>query len=221
MSKRHRWRKPSDGTGSCKDCGMLRRKIGSAGMEYKKAGSAEWIPNPDFVLPCEPAAANPAGGKDKGGRPCLLTSAVQAKIVEEIEAGNYFSTATELAGIGKRTSGDWKARGEKDAEAGLDTKFSRFLLAVKEAEAKSEAHAVEKIRSAMPENWQAAMAYLERKFPERWGRRDRLKVEFSEAVEKEAAASVARMIVAFREDNPEVADAALEILKAQRERAKE
>ena len=29
----------------------------------------------------------------------------------------------------------------------------------------------------MEENWQAAMAYLERKFPQRWGRHDRLSVD--------------------------------------------
>lgn len=29
----------------------------------------------------------------------------------------------------------------------------------------------------MADNWQAAMTYLERKYPERWGRRDRLKID--------------------------------------------
>ena len=29
----------------------------------------------------------------------------------------------------------------------------------------------------MAENWTAAMTFLERKFPQRWGRRDRMPVE--------------------------------------------
>ena len=42
-----------------------------------------------------------------------------------------------------------------------------------------EHHRLAIVQKHMVENWLAAMTYLERKFPERWGRRDRLRVEIN------------------------------------------
>jgi hypothetical protein len=42
---------------------------------------------------------------------------------------------------------------------------------VQRAEADSEVHAVATVRKAMPENWRSAVEFLERRFPDRWRRR--------------------------------------------------
>lgn len=52
--------------------------------------------------------------------------------------------------------------------------FSALLV---KAEAQAEARAVGNVVAAGANSWQAAMTYLERKYPERWGRRDRMSLE--------------------------------------------
>jgi hypothetical protein len=58
-------------------------------------------------------------------------------------------------------------RGER-ARSG---KFRQFWQSVKEAENEAEVRAVAIIQKQMPDNWRAALSFLERKFPKRWGRR--------------------------------------------------
>ena len=108
-----------------------------------------------------------------GGRQTKLTAEVQDTIVRAIEVGNYASVAAGAAGIGERTYWRWMEQGERDAEAGKDSIYQRFRQAVKKAEDEAEVAAVAYVRRAMPGNWQAAMTYLERKHPAKWGRRDR------------------------------------------------
>lgn len=106
--------------------------------------------------------------KESGpGRPSKLTPKVQETIVAVIRAGNYSSVAAEYAGIGRSTFYHWLELGEQQ-ESGC---YREFLDAVRGAESEAEIRAVATIQKHMPKNWQAAMAYLERKFPQRWGRR--------------------------------------------------
>jgi hypothetical protein len=52
-----------------------------------------------------------------------------------------------------------------------DGPYRAFRDAVKSAESEAEVRAVAIIQRHMGTNWQAAMTYLERKYPSRWGRR--------------------------------------------------
>jgi len=61
-------------------------------------------------------------------------------------------------------------RGE-NAKSG---QYLQFFHAVKEAEAEAERRMVEMWVAQIPENWQAARDFLERRFPDRWSRRERL-----------------------------------------------
>jgi hypothetical protein len=101
------------------------------------------------------------------GRPCKLTPEVQEKICRAIRAGNYAYIAAEYAGVGKSTYHRWMQLGEQQ-ESGP---FREFRDAVKNAESEAEVRAVAIIQRHMETNWQAAMTFLERKFPKRWGRR--------------------------------------------------
>ena len=114
-----------------------------------------------------------AKGRKTGGRMAKLTPEVQEKIVSAIRAGNYANVAAEYAGIGERTFYRWLHNGQ-EAQSGI---YRQFWRAVKSAERESEVRAVAIIQKHMADNWQAAMTYLERKYPDRWGRRDRLKID--------------------------------------------
>lgn len=96
-----------------------------------------------------------------------LTPALQKRITDSIRAGNYAFVAAQQAGIHEATYHAWRARGRKEGK-GI---YREFDEAVEMAEAEAEAVAVMYVRRAMGESWQAAMTYLERKFPDRWGKR--------------------------------------------------
>lgn len=107
------------------------------------------------------------------GRRTKLTPEVQEKIVSVIRAGNYCSIATEYAGITRRTYFRWLRRG-MDEGSGI---YWDFAQAVQKAESEAEIRAVATIQQHMTKSWQAAMTFLERKYPERWGRKSRIQIE--------------------------------------------
>lgn len=107
------------------------------------------------------------------GRLCKLTPEIQQKVVAALRAGNYAHVAAEYAGIDRATFYRWMQRGRESTRG----KFSDFCEAVKNAEREAEVRAVAVIQNHMADNWQAAMTYLERKYPDRWGRRDRVSLE--------------------------------------------
>ena len=114
-----------------------------------------------------------ANRRKTGGRQTKLTPEIQEKIVSAIRAGNFAAVAAGYAGICESTFYRWIQKG-KEAKSGI---YCEFREAIKSAENESEVRAVAHIQKHMTKNWQAAMTYLERKHPDRWGRRDRLKVE--------------------------------------------
>jgi transposase len=101
------------------------------------------------------------------GRRSKLTAEVQEKIVRVIRAGNYAYIAAEYAGIGQSTFYRWLEQGEAQTTG----PYRDFREAVKAAEREAEIRAVATVQQHMGKSWQAAMTYLERKFPQRWGRR--------------------------------------------------
>jgi acyl-homoserine lactone acylase PvdQ len=72
---------------------------------------------------------------------------------------------------------DWVRRGIKEYQEGVDNRFSRFAVAVKRAMARAEAEDVENIKRHAAREWTASAWRLERKFPDRWGKRDQLSVK--------------------------------------------
>ncbi len=92
---------------------------------------------------------------------------VQA-FLDAVQAGNYIDTACHLADLSKVTVYDWIKRGE----AGEDN-YVAFANNVKRAQARAEAEAVVRVRKAAddPRFWAAEMTFLERRHPEKWGRR--------------------------------------------------
>lgn len=110
-----------------------------------------------------------------GGRPTKLTPEVQEKIVSAIRAGNYAQVAARYAGIGETTFYAWMKRG-REAKRG---KFAEFQKAVKKAESDAEVRCVALMHKHMETNWTAAMTFLERKFPDRWARTNRITLDLN------------------------------------------
>lgn len=109
---------------------------------------------------------------------CKLTPELQECIVQNIENGNYISVAAQCAGINKTTHNRWMEKGRNAIERGdYENEFAQYFEAVTTARAKAEGTNVFVIKQATHDNWQAAAWWLERTFPERWGRRDRTQIE--------------------------------------------
>jgi hypothetical protein len=91
-----------------------------------------------------------------------VTEAVRLALIH----GMTFESACECGGISKQTGYDWLKRGESGEEP-----FLTFSDAVKKAQALGEYALVRTIQDATVKHWQAAAWLLERRFPEKWGRR--------------------------------------------------
>lgn len=83
--------------------------------------------------------------------------------------GNYRETACKLAGISKASFYRWLELAEAGDEGAIAMRD-----AIEKAEAAAESQMVQAVRRAgeLPQYWAAAATHLERKFPDRWGRRD-------------------------------------------------
>jgi transposase len=106
------------------------------------------------------------------GRPSSLTPEVQRKICEAVAAGNYYQAAAAYGGITYSCLLKWMQHGRK-ARRG---KFFQFFRAVKKAEAEAEVRMVAQWQKQIPDNWPAARDFLARRFPKRWGPKDRHEV---------------------------------------------
>src|SRR5262245_5737423 len=104
------------------------------------------------------------------GRHSVITDTVMvAEFLTAIERGNYLSTAADLAGIHENTIAVWLKRGEAGEQP-----YNRFQWAYKRALAHAEAQMVDCVRAAAqtgPQYWAAGMTYLERRQPDKWGKR--------------------------------------------------
>lgn len=93
--------------------------------------------------------------------------------------GNYLETSAILAGVHKNTVYNWLKDGHKAAalqEKGkqLDDYQSKcldFLGVIKKAEAEAERLALVTLSAMAGEAWQSIAWRLERRHPDRWGRR--------------------------------------------------
>jgi hypothetical protein len=89
-----------------------------------------------------------------------------------IEQGNYAIHACSACSVSNSSYYDWLRRGELDSVAGDDTIFSQFQHAIKEAEGKAVVFHMANIHAAAEAGkWEASMTWLERRFPDLFGKR--------------------------------------------------
>jgi transposase len=118
-----------------------------------------------------------------GGRPTKLDAERQERIVLLLRQGNYVETAAALAGIDKTTLYDWLRRGMRARDLAAADKeveerelpYAEFSHAIERALAEGEAFHLSIIAKAASEGvWQASAWTLERRYPDRYGRRERI-----------------------------------------------
>ncbi len=102
-----------------------------------------------------------------------FTSRRKSAILRKMREGHYAKTAAETSGITEQTLYNWLKKGE---DPDRHPKHAAFLEAYRKAEATAEERAIKAIQAAFPEDWRAAMTYLERRHPERWARRQNVDV---------------------------------------------
>jgi hypothetical protein len=118
------------------------------------------------------------------GRPTKFNKEIAERICKLVADGNYFDTACQVVGIDYQTFRNWVVKGEQDGKG----QFFDFFVSIKRAEAEAEAKRVELILKAggLGGDWKANAWYLERKYPDRWGKLDRLEAKVkSENVNKQ------------------------------------
>lgn len=126
-----------------------------------------------------------------GRKPLLLKKPdLGERIAKMLAAGHYVNVACGAAGVSEASFYSWLEKGEavresvQDAEDqdeardGLtdrDRAFLEFLEAVEKGSAACEVRHLRRIDKASEDGtWQASAWFLERRFPRRWGRFDRV-----------------------------------------------
>lgn len=107
------------------------------------------------------------------------------KLIEEaaklIKSGNYASVVCKYFGIDESTWYRWLEKGERIKNE--NNIYRKFFNAIKKAEATAEGRNVAIIQDAAQTTWQAAAWYLERKYPDRWGKKDQMDLNHSGGIE--------------------------------------
>jgi hypothetical protein len=116
----------------------------------------------------------------------MLTPKLREDLLKMIVAGNYIETAAAYVGIAQQTLREWMRRGEREAQRlysdpdarpiKSEGKYLEISQAIRQAQAESEVRDVVLIGRAAQEQWQAAAWRLERRYPDRWGKKERHEV---------------------------------------------
>lgn len=145
-----------------------------------------------------PARRTTDGETTELGRPLLLDADLSAELSALLRRGLTQTDACLVAGVPRSTFYDWLSRGRDLWEThGADGRVPADIVAtltieelvlldfsdaIAGARAVGKYDALVAIRSGMTDDWRAAAWYLERSFPDEFGRRDRIEVETDETV---------------------------------------
>lgn len=164
-------------------------------------------------------------GRPPGPR-AKLNEEITSRMVSALGSGSYREQAARYAGIGMTTMYRYLEKGEADEAEDKQSPEREFRERVLGAEADAEIRAVGLIRQAaqgrpesrrvlddgtvlttpaQPPTWQAAAWLLERKHPDRWGRRSRLDVDANVTADIEVVHNKAVEVVPDADRRLEVA----------------
>lgn len=142
------------------------------------------------------------------GRPAhkLMDDDLINELINYIKVGNYVNTACAAVGISEAMYYKWMRMGleveeslsgrENEDELRERMEEGELVLGltaiqvrswnvrreITKATAMGEAYAVAMVRSQMPNQWAAAMTFLERRFPGKWKRREQIDIGQEEQV---------------------------------------
>jgi len=93
------------------------------------------------------------------------------RFITAIKAGNYQNAACAYAGIGETTILRWMELGRK---SNSPKEYKDLVAAVEQAELEAEANAVLQWRIHMKTDYRAIRDFMERRYPRRWGRTEKI-----------------------------------------------
>lgn len=108
------------------------------------------------------------------GRPSKLSEKVKEKFFAAISNGHTYESSCALAGISERAFYQWKAKGTDNNEK-RNSEYVQFVQELAEKEALAKIKLLSDIQKS--DSWQAKAWILERRWPEEWGRKDKVSVE--------------------------------------------
>lgn len=113
-------------------------------------------------------------GKNKGGRPTLLTPERMEKIGRIIKKGLSYEDASLAGNITYNTFNNWMKRGKEDTEG----PYFEFFQYIKGCELEGKEENLDNISEAGRNGqWQASAWLLERRYPLEYGRKDRISAD--------------------------------------------
>lgn len=163
----------------------------------------------------------------RGQKSKILDEATRKTVIDSVAMGLTYEVACANASVSYRSFRNWVLRGQR--AIGNKALFKRrkeqiyiqFVQDIQKAEAQAETVLIRRVRDASkePTRWQAAAWLLERRYPERYGRRDRVAMEHSGDQENPIPleVSVAEEMIEMIYGGSE----ALEKLRRQREQERE
>jgi hypothetical protein len=109
------------------------------------------------------------------GAPSKFNEERAEKLLQAVRGGNYLETAARYAGLSYHTLRRWVLKAD-DPDA--PPEYREFKEALEKARADAEVASLAKIQKAGSEGaWQASAWFLERSWPERWGKRETNRIE--------------------------------------------
>lgn len=117
-----------------------------------------------------------------GHKRSKLTPELIEKMSGIMAQGHYFITACNACDIDKTTAYKWINQGELDITNNVDSLNTNLIHALKKAEADAEQRLLQVVsdKALTGKEWLPAMTILERRHPERWGRKDRSLIQIDE-----------------------------------------
>lgn len=106
------------------------------------------------------------------GRVTKLNDELIKEIAGYVRDGSFYKDACILSGITEHTFYEWKRRGLEDLNNEKVSVYSKFLQSLKAAEAQAKAEAIKYIQRS--EDWKAKAWYLERKYNDEFGNRQKI-----------------------------------------------
>lgn len=105
------------------------------------------------------------------------------RICDLLRRGHHVNVACAHAGIPLSRHSHWMKVGRASFENDEDSIFSRYVREVDKAMASAEDSLLSYLQAAQEDDWKAAAWQLERRFPDRWGRKDKSQLQITGADE--------------------------------------
>jgi len=132
--------------------------------------------------------------RDTPGRPQLdvMSHEHVEPLVEYLKEGMFFLEACHLCGIGATTARKWIKAGIADLKAGRESDAALFAQRVNAAMAEAKLLRVRALNQAAsnPAFWAAAAWWLERRYPQQFGRQDRMNMNITGNINRQTEIEV-------------------------------